>query len=77
MRCVITSSERTETLTDLESVTVITMVGQMEIKKSHAEYFANLPPSEVISVGSDGKETRTTIMASVCHVRNDVVTIIM
>lgn len=77
MRCIISSATKTETYDNLRSVIISTPSGRAEIRNGHAEYFTNLTAGEVIVSTMSKKVNKVLVPESVCHVKDDVVTIIV
>jgi F0F1-type ATP synthase epsilon subunit len=77
MQCVITTPTNTETHADLTNVILPTESGRAQIRPGHAEYFANLTAGKLLCINKAEETTEIIIAEGICHVLNDVVTVVI
>ena len=77
MKCVVTSAEKTTTYKGLLSVSLPAASGLMQVLPGHAESFVAVNGGSVILKGGDDRIETLTIGKSECHIRDDVVTIVI
>jgi len=75
--CTITSSQKTMVYKNVRSVTLPAFSGQMQILSGHAESFILLQKGNILLRQSNKKSKIIQNINGECHIKNDVVTIIL
>lgn len=73
----ITSTTQTISKTEVQSITLPGMEGEIQILEGHAETFAQLREGQVKIEFRDKKKEILTIGCGECHIQNNVVDIIL
>ena len=77
MDCLITSPTKTDRYSNIISVVVPGLSGQMQILSNHAEAFIVLGNGYIEIESSDGKLSKLEINGGECYVQKNLVTIIL
>ena len=77
MDCLITSPTKTDRYSNIISVVVPGLSGQMQILSNHAEAFVILGKGNVEIKTSDGQLNKLEINGGECYVQKNLVTIIL
>jgi len=77
INCIITSPQKTAVYKNLRSVTLPAFFGQMQILPGHAESFVLLKKGNISLRQLNKKKEIIQNINGECHIRNDVVTIIL
>lgn len=77
INCVITSPKETRVYKNLLSVSLPAFFGQIQILSSHAESFITLKEGDIIAQKSQKKQDDIHISGGECHIKDDVVNIIL
>ena len=75
--CLITSLKKTEIYKKARSVTLPAFLGRTQILPGYAESFLLLNKGDIIIRRSGGKKEIIQILNGQCHIKDDVVTIIL
>ena len=77
MNCIITSPSETTTYTNLISITLPAVSGEIQIYKGHAESFIVLKKGSITLRMNDEKKINIQIADSECYIKENIVTIII
>ncbi len=77
MNCKITSAQVSENYSDLDSVILPGLTGQVQILPGHAEIFLLLGKGNIILTKDGGQIKTLSVAGGECHVSNDSVNIIL
>jgi F0F1-type ATP synthase epsilon subunit len=75
--CRISKQKETITHESIKSVKLPSVNGEMEVLSKHAEAFVLLGKGTVVLRGDTMKQVNIDVTEGVCHVKNDVVTVIL
>lgn len=76
MTCTITSRVATQNIDEVESVTLQTQTGQIELLPGHTEAFIQLEQGSIVCRKNSGEAITIVCASGVCHVRDDTILII-
>lgn len=77
MICTITSPQKTTSYKNIESITLPSFFGQMQILDNHAESFILLQKGDIYLQQSNKQNKIIQIISGECHIKNNIVTIVL
>lgn len=75
MRCIIVSSEGKQEFEQIQSITLSAFLGELQILPDHAESFIALRQGKIVL--ENGKIQAIPVEGGICHIKDNITTIIL